>query len=136
MSIPEELMQAYKSSSYKIIDGLLLKIDSDLEVVSKLLHKMGVISATFVTAYNPFSVKCTYKENEFRNTCLRNTLDKMGFTYHDSVIFSDDGEWSENAFLICDISDEEANHLLIKYEQNAGMKLTKDGNYLLLRAEL
>ena len=136
MTIPEELIQAYKSSNYKIIDSLLLKIDSDLEVVSKLLHDIGAISATFITAYNPYSVKCTHKENESRNTYLRNTLDRMGFTYHDSVIFSDDGEWSEDAFLICDISDEKASQLLIQYEQNAGMKLTKDGNYLLLREEL
>jgi hypothetical protein len=116
------LIKAYEAANYYVTTAqpFTIQISVNNEGLTTWYRKLGVTSAAFVTAYNPFGVVLSDKENKLRNKQLRSDMDALGLTSVNGFGQDKLGEWGqEHSFLIFGISLEEAKAVGNKYEQNA-----------------
>jgi hypothetical protein len=74
---------------------------------------------SIITAHNPYSQKLSKEENEQRHKELENILQERKLEHHPSTGESPDGSWSEEGFIIFDISLEDALAIGKRFEQHA-----------------
>lgn len=74
---------------------------------------------SIITAHNPYSQKLSKEENEQRHKQLENILQGRGLEHLPSTGESPDGSWSEEGFIIFDISLDDSLELGKHFEQHA-----------------
>jgi hypothetical protein len=121
-TLDTSLIKAYEAANYYVrtAQPFTIQISVKSDGLAAWYRKLGVTSAAFVTAYNPFGSVLSDKENKLRNKKLRSDMDALGLTSVNGFGQDKLGEWGqEDSFLIFGISLEDARAVGIKYEQNA-----------------
>ena len=121
-TLDPSLIKAYEAANYYVrtAQPFTIQISVKNDGLTTWYRKLGVTSAAFVTAYNPFGVVISDKVNKLRNKQLRSDMDALGLTSVNGFGQDKLGEWGqEDSFLIFGLNLEEAKAAGIKYEQNA-----------------
>ena len=119
------LEQAYRATTYRVdVDGsavIALRIGERSDALDALLASRGVTSWTYVTAYNPASVRRSDAENELGQRRLVEDVNRGGAVavYHGASV-GDDGAWPpEPSLLVLGPSREEARAIGRRFGQLA-----------------
>jgi hypothetical protein len=121
-TLDPSLIKAYEDANYYVrtAQPFTIQIGLKSDGVASWFRKLGVASAAFVTAYNPFGVVLSDKENKLRNKKLRSDMDTLGLTSVNGFGQDKLGDWGqEDSFLIFGLNLEDAKAAGIKHEQNA-----------------
>lgn len=119
--ISHELIDAYAATSYVVESQptFPLRVGNYSEELASLYAATGVITACFITAYNPFSVLLTAPHNAERQAELLNDLSELKLKFVHGYGQSDDSDWRETSVLVLGITHAESVKLAVKHEQNA-----------------
>jgi hypothetical protein len=117
--IPEELMQAYLTTTYRVDQlNVSIRIGQMDERLEGILKKHGCNEWAFITAYNPFSVPLKEDVNAMRH--LQLLRDVSSFTFFEGEGVGEYPAWKpEKSLLILGLNRESAIELRLKYVQNA-----------------
>ena len=123
MTISNELMQAYLSTTF-YIDDLSLKFEFQPNVfcpdLQKLHHTHNCQTSALITAFNPYSVAQNHQANDNLQAQLVHDLKQDGFTLVNGYGKGSDGscDWVEMSVLALNIDDDSAVEYSTKYKQN------------------
>ena len=121
-SLPLSLIEAYNLTNYYVLatQKFTLKVGQKSEDLIALYKKLGVNTATFITAFNPYSQTLNFEENKRRNEVLKIELEDIAWAVVEGYGQDPEGLWEkEDSFLAFGITKEEAIKLGNKFEQNA-----------------
>ncbi len=134
----ENLFEAYLQTDYIISDetvDLTLRVNEKNSELDSLLTKYQTNSATFLTAYNPYSKPLSQVENEKRQETLVSILKEKGYTLLKGFGQSRTGNWQlEPSVMIIGINFQTALELARQFEQNAFIFLEKSKSPKLIRS--
>ena len=111
----------------------VLRIGQDSLQAASWLRRHGAQSATVVTAWNPFSLELTAKQNQERQLRLQKELTTTGLR-----IFAAQGQdklsaWpAEPSLCVFDGTADQIDSWLVKFEQNAVVQVDATGACALL----
>jgi len=114
-------IQAYRETHFVVENEapFVLLVGQQNEALAAL-HKMaGVESSAFVTAWNPYSKRCSDEDNVKRQEALAHDLHQLGLRFVNGVGRHPSSDWAEPSFLVLGVSLEVAKELGERYEQNA-----------------
>jgi flagellar hook-basal body complex protein FliE len=120
--VSSELVDAYMNTHFDVIGTttFTLKINEYSPELNDLLKKTENKSATFITAYNPYSAETTLIENEKAQQSLRDDLNNIRCEILAGKGSDPSGEWEgEPSFLCLGLSLDNAKKMGIKFGQNA-----------------
>lgn len=129
-SISAELVKVYREAVYVIYGNegdIVLSVGEVNPELALLLKAYGVSSAAFLTAFNPHSILLSSQEN----TCNQNAL-LADIQAHDLQCIAGEGRdplnrWpNEPSYLVLGISQEDAERLADRYQQNAFVWMSGD----------
>jgi len=117
------LVSAYKATDY-VANGngraVVIRIGYHSLVVDKLLTRMHVSNAAFITAWNPYSNRSSFEANKHWERQLKRYLIVCGVTFLGGEGRGRTGEWPpEPSVLAFGISRTEASAIGRRYRQNA-----------------
>ena len=124
-----DLISAYEITNFhvKAEPPFTLNVGKVSEELKVLFKQNRVESAAFITAWNPYSVSLSDKENQSRNEQLEYELNLRSLKFLDGFGQDPLGQWSgEDSFLVLGIELEASKKLGIKFEQNAIVWSDKD----------
>lgn len=124
-----ELISAYKATNYRVLSEpeFSLTVDKYSLELDELFERLSANSATFITAWNPFSEDKTQQENTFQNDCLKADLEVLNATILPAFgAWSDDPSKGEDSFLALGITEKNAVELGEKFKQNAILFAAQD----------
>lgn len=127
--LPTNLIKAYEATNFhvKFEPDFILNVGKASEEVNALFKQNNVSSATFITAWNPYSKPLSEKDNQERNEQLRAELGRRSLKYIDGFGQDPAGQWAgEDSFLVLGISLEAAKKLGNQFEQNAIVWVDED----------
>jgi len=121
-TIPEHLLSAYRSTQYRVFSAppFVLRVDEPSEGLGKLYHSNGVISAAFITAWNPMSIEASAAANIEANKALLEDIEEMQL-----IAIPGFGAWpqdpnkGEESFLVLGIDLQAATNLATRFQQVA-----------------
>jgi hypothetical protein len=121
--IHPSLVKAYRKTLYcSFIDGEIVQLEVG-KVCNNLaiqLKQRNISTASFLTAYNPFSNSLIFSENEKLQNQLIDDVKSLGLHYFDGEGRDLDGKWqTEKSILILGISQQQSEILADRYSQNA-----------------
>ena len=119
--ISDELVHAYGETDYVVFGPkqFTLKVGHQSGELQELYQSAGVMSAAFITAWNPYSCQMPAEENARRNAELEVELKKRGYTAFVAIGRDPSGKWpGEDSFFVLGISPEISATLGIQFEQN------------------
>lgn len=127
--IPKDLIAAYKATNYRVLaeHEFSLRIDERCEDLYALFDQFETKTATFITAWNPYSEEKILQENAKQNELLKSDLVPLS-----AQILPAFGAWpndptkGEDSFLAIGISENDAVILGKKYKQNAILFVAND----------
>jgi hypothetical protein len=117
-----DLVRAYLKTDYRLSPPheLTLRIGQTNGALASLLHNQNVLSAAYVTAWNPLSQVSDIETNEAANERLCATIAELGLVALPGNGIDPDGAWpGEESFLILGASLEQAEALARLYRQHA-----------------
>lgn len=124
--LKEEIMQikkAFLSTDYIVygakykIDDILIKIDS---LNKKIVESIpNLITWAYLTAWNPLPQVLTLEQNRERNNDLKKMLEDNHIEFTEGIGVSEDGMWSEESFLIHNITEDSAYDVAVEFGQLA-----------------
>lgn len=129
-SIPVETLAAYRSAIYRIDDEppIDMTIDVRNDAAASLLARHDVMSAVFVTAFNPFGRELRQDENAMRQQALAALVARKELRALPGAGIDPKGAWTAEASLLVLGADEEtADEIMTAFEQNAVVILDADG---------
>lgn len=117
------IKEAFLSTNYIVYganyktDDILIKVDS----LNKKLYESipNLTTWAYLTAWNPLPQVLSLEQNRERNNDLKKMLEVSDITFSEGIGVSEDGMWSEESFLIHNISEDKAYDLAIKFGQLA-----------------
>ena len=119
----EAITAAYIDANYIVYDDgrtVVLRIDEKSSYVQQLFERLGIKTAAFITAWNPYSQIATNEENEAANEKLLTELSALCTMVMCGVGQSRTGDWpAEVSFFACGIPRPDAERLGVVYRQNA-----------------
>lgn len=118
----QNLIQAYKSTNYRVLTepGFTLKVGDQSATLDDVLRSRGVTSASFITAWNPFSKELELEDNRLRNQALVKRAKALGVALVDGFgAWPDEPEKGEENYLLIGVSRDDAIALANEFEQNA-----------------
>jgi len=121
-AIDAATLQAYRETHYRVLGDLpmILLVDQPSAPLAALHRALGVASSAFITAANPFSLRCDDDANARRQQALARDVAKMGLRTIEAAGEHPANGWpAEPSFLVPGLSLEDARALGEKYEQNA-----------------
>lgn len=114
----ERLDAAYRATSYRVGQKLLLRVGEGNAVLDLLLANRELDEWAYLTAYNPRSVQLSPEENSARQKTLLARL--AGYPLMLGEAVADSGEWApEASVLVLGIRRAHAISLAREMEQNA-----------------
>jgi len=121
--IHPSLVKAYRKTLYcSFIDGeiIQLEVGKVCNNLATLLKQRNISTASFLTAYNPFSNSLTFSENEKLQNQLIDDVKSLGLHYFDGEGRDLDEKWqTEKSILVLGISQQQSEILADRYSQNA-----------------
>ena len=120
--ISQKLLKEYKTADYYVFSepSFILKIGISSKELRKLLIKLNVKFAAFITAFNPYSQELSLKENRLRNKKLEGKIQSLDLYYiKGDGRCGDSGEVGEESFLVFGLSKKQAINLGKESQQNA-----------------
>jgi len=119
----------YLAADY-IVDGsepLVLKVNCASSALLGLHHRHGVDCSAFLTAFNPFSQRCSDEENMRAQQELILLLGQGGYVNLPGRGVDPGGSWpAEESVLVLGISASEASRLARHFRQNALLAMAAD----------
>jgi hypothetical protein len=123
VSVPDTLLEAYRKTAFNVHTPkghLSLRIGQSCLALDDLLTDQGVSTWTYVTAFNPGSMRLCDRENAFRQHELEGVVASLGVTSYPGEGVADDCRWSpEQSLLILGIARGDAVRLGRRYGQLA-----------------
>ncbi|ANP46073.1 hypothetical protein ATE48_09135 [Candidatus Viadribacter manganicus] len=117
-----DLVRAYLKTQYRLSPPheLTLRIGETNGALASLLQNQNVLSAAYVTAWNPLSQVSDIETNKAANERLCATISELGLMALPGNGVDPDGAWpGEESFLILGASLDQAEALARRYHQNA-----------------
>ena len=117
-----DLISAYEVTNFIVKNApeFTLNVDTRSEELKSLFKQNRVDSATFITAWNPYSKSLSDEENQSRNEQLKNELIIRSLKFIDGFGQDPLGQWAgEDSFLVLGVELEASKKLGIQFEQNA-----------------
>lgn len=125
-----ELLQAFADTHY-IVNyeaPFAMHIGQSCPELKALMDKHNVLSAAFITAWNPFSQNLHPKENQARQDELKANLKRRGLICIDGIGKHPSNNWpGEASVLVLGLDLEAAKSLARRYEQHAFVWAPGDG---------
>ncbi|CAJ91434.1 DUF3293 domain-containing protein [Cupriavidus necator] len=121
-AIDDATLQAYRETHYRVLGDLpmVLRVDQPSAPLAALHRALGVAASAFITAANPFSLRCDDDTNAKRQQALAQDLARMGLRAIEAAGEHPRNGWpAEPSFLVPGLSLADARALGEKYEQNA-----------------
>ncbi len=122
MAIDTATLQAYRETHYRVLGEhpMTLRVDEPCAPLAALHRALGVASSAFITAANPFSLRCDDDANAKRQQALARDVAGMGLRAFEATGEHPANGWpAEPSFLVPGLSLEDARALGERYEQNA-----------------
>ena len=120
--IENSLIEAYENTNYYIYHDTEIIINiakKNIDLIN-LFKDKNLISASIITAYNPFSKIMTEEQNLSAQLQLKKMIEDSNLSYLDAIGQDIKKEWpGEPSFFIENISKENAIKLGRKFNQNA-----------------
>ena len=120
--IVNSLIEAYENTNYYIYHDTEIIINiakKNIDLIN-LFKDKNLISASIITAYNPFSKIMTEEQNLSAQLQLKKMIEDSNLSYLDAIGQDIKKEWpGEPSFFIENISKENAIKLGRKFNQNA-----------------
>ncbi len=128
--VSKTVINAYNTAHYRVKvpdDSFVLLIKKKSGPLAALMKDLGVASAAFLTAYNPYSQKTNVNVNVRAQKALRNDIEKLGMVFYEGTGEDPSGQWKvEPSFLVLGISLETAKAIGVKHGQNAVVWVDSD----------
>ncbi|WP_316152572.1 DUF3293 domain-containing protein [Cupriavidus sp. BIC8F] len=121
-AIDAATLQAYRETHYRVLGDLpmILRVDQPSAPLAALHRALGVASSAFITAANPFSLRCDDDANARRQQALAQDVARMGLRAIEAAGEHPANGWpAEPSFLVPGLSLEDARALGERYGQNA-----------------
>jgi hypothetical protein len=123
VTLPPELLQAYRSTHYAVFGEpeLVLRIGEKSAALDALLEaRGGKATAAFITAANPRSREKPDAENAIAAAALRRSLSDAGYDCMAGEGRDPEGKWkAEKSVLVLGMTREDALALARALDQNA-----------------
>jgi hypothetical protein len=130
-TISPDLISSYLETIYWVCDNdreFGLKIGTHSPELIALFNRHRTATATFITAYNPFSRPTDTDENDRAQGALKADLERLSIVVLDGRGEGTVGTWPpEPSFLAIGLTLEQALALGWKYGQNAIVWIGEDG---------
>lgn len=134
--ISPELVKAYLDASYVVhgINGdIILKVGHINHELASLMKESSVTTATFITAFNPFSSIQGIEENELNQSALVMDIRALGLQCIPGIGKDPSNIWaSESSVLVLGIKFESVEYLAERYQQNAFIWISSDDGFVSL----
>lgn len=120
--IPPELVSAYLYTDFRVLEPrrFTLRIGAVSEDLRAVYDELGVASAAFLTAWNPFSRDVSREVNDRAQAALVTSLERAGHTIWSGIGVDPAGEWpGEESVLALGIELEAAKSIGREFQQNA-----------------
>ncbi len=118
-----EFEKEYLQTDFVVKDGevhITIRVGELNSALDELLMDRGAKAWAFITAQNPGSVTLSARENDFRQSQLRQLLDDKGYKYLHGYGQGKDGNWPpEQSFLILNVERDAALKIGRIFDQNA-----------------
>jgi hypothetical protein len=117
-----ELLQAFSETHYIVHheSPFMMHIGQHCPELKALMAEQNVLSAAFITAWNPFSQNLPAKENQDRQDELKANLKKRGLICIDGIGKHPSNNWpGEVSVLVLGLDLEAAKSLARQYDQHA-----------------
>jgi hypothetical protein len=121
-AIPSDLVDAYRNTDFTVIEPFpfTLRIGKHSTELAEVYKKMGVSSAGYLTAWNPYSSETKAKDNAAAQLFLIQSLSLEGYPTLKALGVDPSGEWpGEESVFVPGLNLERAKSLGIKFGQNA-----------------
>jgi hypothetical protein len=126
--IDAALIAAYRATDYIVFDDprqITLRIDEINPDADELLHRLGAITATLITGWNPESVPLSAAENDQCQAALWQWIADHRLFALPTEARDPSGQWpAEEGYLILDIAAETAATLGRQFDQNAVVEIS------------
>ena len=129
-ALPPELLQAFAETDYIVHHEppFTMHIGQACPELQALMAEHFTLSATFITAWNPFSQRLHNKENKARLDELKANLKNRRRTFIDGIGQHPSNQWpGEHSVLVLGLTLDAAKSLARHYEQHAFVWATSDG---------
>ena len=120
--ISPELVKAYENTDFRVLEpaAFTLRIGQKSPELAELYAQMGVTSAGYLTAWNPYSTETSDDDNQKAQQTLLRKLSLEGFPALGALGVDPSGEWpGEGSVFVPGISLEKAKALGSEFGQNA-----------------
>lgn len=121
-NLQAELIKAYRKTEFRVLgsQNFTLRVDTFSEPLCHLFEEMGVCTAAFLTAWNPYSAPTVLDDNRRAQTALRQKLAGDGYSTIDGFGVDPTSDWEgEDSVLILGMDLERAKYLGNELRQNA-----------------
>ena len=130
ITLPPELLQAFAETHYIVHheSPFTMQIGQSCLQLKALMEKHNALSATFITAWNPFSQNLPAKANQARQDELKANIKRRGLICIDGIGKHPSKNWpGEASVLVLGLDLEAAKSLARHYEQHAFVWAAADG---------
>ena len=120
--IPSDLVDAYRSTDFRVLEPshFTLRIGNHSAELTELYIKMGVSSAGYLTAWNPYSLETSAEDNAAAQQYLINSLSLEGYPTLKALGVDPSDKWpGEESILVPGLDLKRTKSLGIKFGQNA-----------------
>ena len=121
-NIPSDLIEAYRTTHFTVLEPrpLTLRVDHHSAELAELFKEMGVSSAGYLTAWNPYSAETSAADNEAAQLSLIRSLSLEGYPTLKALGVDPAGEWpGEESVFVPGLDLERAKSLGVEFGQNA-----------------
>lgn len=130
----DRLLDAFSGTDFiiNVSPEVRVRVGDRSTDLARLLHRHGAQSAIVVTAFNPFSAELSIDINRLRQLHLHQGLEQRGLRSLDAEGRDPSGQWApEPSLLVLDASSEQAEQMMVSYQQHAIVGMTAEGDVTL-----
>ena len=120
--ISQDLISAYETTNFHVSaePDFILTVNKHSSELQNLYNTLNVLSAAFITAWNPFSNTLSQAQNIERNSLLKQDFINQGYDFLNGYGQHPSKDWpAEESYLVLGLCFKDAKVLGAKYEQNA-----------------
>ena len=129
--ISQETIAAYEATHFRVLGEptFVLKIGQPSAPLRQLYKEYGCTSATFITAWNPRSVRTSDANNTAAQTQLERDLTERSIPFIAGIGKDPAGQWpGEPSVLALGLSRDAAMAIGVRFQQNAIVWASIDAN--------